>query len=473
MALVAVLAGLIGLVTAGTGSALAAPEPAAVHRQTASTTSTTLAPIGSTTTTTVAGAAQGTAATVWVPGIVSTSTIPAPTGPGSSGVVGTTGSTGVVGTTSTTTASSGSTGISGSTTPRTTVPAWTATVPGPPPAPVVTASPADIARADQLEQQITAQSEVLDVLAGQYDADEEKLTAATTQTQQLTAQLADADVRAKAAQATVVRQNQSVRQVAVDAYVDLHTGSPNGTSGLVNTYENGVGLADAQTALGKAMDELRQLHQEQAQLQAAETAISNETQQAAIAQSAAQTAATQAQAAAQNATTQQAQLLGLVNQVSGSLAPLVTAAQDAANQAAFQRFSTANNLEFAPSGTLSAPLPQTINAVKEAEAEVGKPYQWGATGPASFDCSGLMMWAWSQVDVSIPRVAAQQQAWATPVPISQLEPGDLVFFGSPAYHVGMYIGGGLMVDAPHTGADVQVQSIWWDSLSGFGRIHKP
>jgi cell wall-associated NlpC family hydrolase len=73
---------------------------------------------------------------------------------------------------------------------------------------------------------------------------------------------------------------------------------------------------------------------------------------------------------------------------------------------------------------------------------------WGGNGPDTFDCSGLMKWAWSHVGVNIPRVAADEQLWASPVPISQLAPGDFVFFGSPAHHVGMYIGIGMTVDAP-------------------------
>ena len=96
---------------------------------------------------------------------------------------------------------------------------------------------------------------------------------------------------------------------------------------------------------------------------------------------------------------------------------------------------------------------------------------WGGTGPDVFDCSGLMQWSWAQVGVHIPRVAADQQTWATPVPISQVQPGDLVFFGNPAHHVGMYIGNGQMVNAPHTGANVEVASIWWNELAGFGRVH--
>jgi hypothetical protein len=74
--------------------------------------------------------------------------------------------------------------------------------------------------------------------------------------------------------------------------------------------------------------------------------------------------------------------------------------------------------------------------------------------------------------VSIPRVAADQDAWTIPVPLSQLMPGDLVFFGTTdIHHVGIYIGNGLMINAPHTGTVVQVSSIWWSDLNGFGRVH--
>jgi cell wall-associated NlpC family hydrolase len=82
-----------------------------------------------------------------------------------------------------------------------------------------------------------------------------------------------------------------------------------------------------------------------------------------------------------------------------------------------------------------------------------------------------MQWSWNQLGLNLPRVAADQQTWAIPVPISQVLPGDLVFFGSPAHHVGLYIGNGMMVDAPHTGAVVETVPVWWDELSGFGRIH--
>jgi cell wall-associated NlpC family hydrolase len=140
-------------------------------------------------------------------------------------------------------------------------------------------------------------------------------------------------------------------------------------------------------------------------------------------------------------------------------------------QDVYNRISQAGNLLFNPSGKLPPQLPETARALSIALAQVGKPYVWGATGPDSFDCSGLMQWSWAQTGVHLPRVSQDQQPWAIPVPISELQPGDLVFFGNPAHHVAMYVGNGMMVDAPHSGANVEVVSIWWSELAGFGRVH--
>ena len=84
----------------------------------------------------------------------------------------------------------------------------------------------------------------------------------------------------------------------------------------------------------------------------------------------------------------------------------------------------------------------------------------------------MTQYVWRQAGVTIPRVAAAQYAWTIPVPLSQLLPGDLVFYGTTdIHHVGIYIGDGLMINAPHTGTVVQVSSIWWSDLAGFGRVH--
>ena len=110
--------------------------------------------------------------------------------------------------------------------------------------------------------------------------------------------------------------------------------------------------------------------------------------------------------------------------------------------------------------------PDTSSVVAFAESFVGKvPYVWGGASPAGFDCSGFTMYCWSHFGAGLPHNAAAQQAMCAAV--SDPQPGDLVFFGSPAYHVGIYIGGSSMVNAPHTGAMVSYGSV--AGASGFGR----
>ena len=98
-------------------------------------------------------------------------------------------------------------------------------------------------------------------------------------------------------------------------------------------------------------------------------------------------------------------------------------------------------------------------AVYWAEKEIGKPYVWAAAGPDSFDCSGLMVWAYAHVGVKLNHYSGDQINEGTPVSRSNLEAGDLVFFGSPIHHVGMYVGGGDFVEAPYTGTTVQISRL--------------
>jgi peptidoglycan DL-endopeptidase CwlO len=95
-------------------------------------------------------------------------------------------------------------------------------------------------------------------------------------------------------------------------------------------------------------------------------------------------------------------------------------------------------------------------AVQTALAQIGDPYVYGAAGPDAFDCSGLTMYAWAAAGVSIPHASSMQPSSGTPVSISDLRPGDLVFYYSPISHVAMYIGHGEVVHAPHTGSYVQI-----------------
>ncbi|MFE0786074.1 NlpC/P60 family protein [Streptomyces mutabilis] len=107
-------------------------------------------------------------------------------------------------------------------------------------------------------------------------------------------------------------------------------------------------------------------------------------------------------------------------------------------------------------------------ALAFARAQIGKPYVWGATGPGSYDCSGLTQAAWKAADVTLPRTTYDQVNAGTTVPVSQAQPGDLVFFYDDLSHVGLYIGNGMMIHAPKPGAYVREESIYYD---GDGSIH--
>jgi cell wall-associated NlpC family hydrolase len=112
---------------------------------------------------------------------------------------------------------------------------------------------------------------------------------------------------------------------------------------------------------------------------------------------------------------------------------------------------------------------QAAAAVRFAYAQLGKPYVYGGSGPSSYDCSGLTMQSWAAAGVGLPRTAAAQQSAIPAVSMADLEPGDLVFFGDPAYHTAIYIGGGRVIAAPHTGTVVQIQSLSYDTPTSAGR----
>ncbi|MEO3937873.1 C40 family peptidase [Dermatophilaceae bacterium Soc4.6] len=110
----------------------------------------------------------------------------------------------------------------------------------------------------------------------------------------------------------------------------------------------------------------------------------------------------------------------------------------------------------APTGGVSAVLAY-------ARAQLGKPYVWGAQGPSSFDCSGLTLMAWRQAGVSLLHYTGYQYSATARVPISALQPGDLVFYGTSgesSHHVGLYIGGGMMIHAPNPSTVVKISSIY-------------
>ncbi|HVF52162.1 MAG TPA: NlpC/P60 family protein [Actinomycetota bacterium] len=119
--------------------------------------------------------------------------------------------------------------------------------------------------------------------------------------------------------------------------------------------------------------------------------------------------------------------------------------------------------------TVKASSPGAQIAVDAALSQSGKPYEWGAEGPDTYDCSGLMLWAWAHAGVSLPHNSGMQYNATPRVAQSDWQPGDLLFFGSPIHHVAMYIGSGQMVEAPYSGQQVRVVSAYRSDYVGAGR----
>jgi peptidoglycan DL-endopeptidase CwlO len=110
-----------------------------------------------------------------------------------------------------------------------------------------------------------------------------------------------------------------------------------------------------------------------------------------------------------------------------------------------------------------------IRALRAALTRQGAPYIWGAEGPGTFDCSGLVMWAYRQAGVDLPRVAFDQARVGTPV-VTGLLPGDLIALYWPVSHIGIYVGNGLYINAPQSGDVVKVARVPWRDVTAIRRI---
>jgi peptidoglycan DL-endopeptidase CwlO len=177
-------------------------------------------------------------------------------------------------------------------------------------------------------------------------------------------------------------------------------------------------------------------------------AINVEKAQLAADKASAASALAEEQAALSQAAASKTKIEGTLHKAQSLLSQL-TAAQQVAIQQSYG------------STTTKAALPAVSGragiAVAYAKSKLGDAYVWGATGPGNFDCSGLTMESWAAAGVDIPRTSEEQQAGLPSVPLADVQPGDLIFYleesDGPA-HVAIYVGDGMIIQAPHTGADV-------------------
>ncbi|WP_210591449.1 C40 family peptidase [Streptomyces sp. GESEQ-35] len=158
------------------------------------------------------------------------------------------------------------------------------------------------------------------------------------------------------------------------------------------------------------------------------------------------------------------------------LAKQQAAAEAAAQEAAQQESGSSASDSSDTSDTSATDSSYAAKAEKVlafARSQVGKPYVWGATGPDSYDCSGLTQGAWNAAGISLPRTTWDQVNAGTTVSLSAAQPGDLVFFYDDISHVGIYIGNGMMIHAPKPGAYVREESIYYDGESSIHSVVRP
>ncbi|HMG28240.1 MAG TPA: C40 family peptidase [Acidimicrobiia bacterium] len=341
------------------------------------------------------------------------------------------------------------------------------------------------AEAKSLQNQIDAGGAQLDALSERYNGAQYRL-------EQAEAAAADAQQKLDAAEAEVARLSDLVKQRAAALYRGVGQGGPvnldvSSASRLISSSKYSKSAAQHDIDLVK-------------QLRSAQRALQNQKAAAEQAQADArdeQAQIGQAQAAVEAANARQEQLL---SQVNGEIAQLVAEEQARKEAAALaeaqQRYAAAAAAAPAPTGVpapapTGAPAPAPTGApapgpsrssgggsgpvnpnvpvngggaaaaIAYARAQLGKPYCYAGAGPACFDCSGLTMRAWGAAGVSMPHYSGAQYSMFPHVPLNAMQPGDLVFWGpGGSDHVGLYIGGGQMIAAPHTGDVVKIQAVY-------------
>ncbi|MDA8400755.1 MAG: NlpC/P60 family protein [Actinomycetota bacterium] len=324
-----------------------------------------------------------------------------------------------------------------------------------------TSIPSLKAEAAQLAQRISAQGTLINVLSERYDQ-------ARLQLQSVEHQLAQAKASLAQAVSNVQTTRKVLRSEAINAYVDGNA-SNNIQLFLSANSQSKLALRSEymSVAAGGMTNALDRLHTAIGVLSKRKAQLSNSQH---AARSALATVANSRQAAI----TATAHDRAMLSQVKGRLATLVAQAQ-AAQQAA-QAQPPVGPIVTNSSTVLPPSIPSTGSgageaAVRAAESQLGVPYVWGGATPGvGFDCSGLVMWAWSQAGVSLPHYSGAQFNAMAHVPLADIQPGDVLFYGpGGSQHEAMYVGPGTMIQAEQTGTNVMFTPIWYSNLAGVGQ----
>lgn len=363
--------------------------------------------------------------------------------------------------------------------------------------------------AAQISRQLAEQGRKISVLAEQYNnarLEADQLAARLTAAK---ADMAETDATADALRARLKRQ-------AVEHYV--HGGAIPALAMLVESrIEDDVAIRQhyvrsVTTQVGDTLDQLR----------AVKLTLKEQTNELASAQRASREALAAVESAREQAVAAHDAQRRLLARVEGELAELIAAeerrkaeeearraqaelearrareeaaAREAAARETARRATTTTSTTARPAATVASPTtarPTTTTtapkasgpttsapppssgaaaAVEEAKRQLGKPYEWGGSGPDTFDCSGLTSWAWRAGGKSLPHSSQSQYSATSRVALADIQPGDLLFYGNPIHHVAIYVGDGQMIEAPETGKNVRYASIYRRDYVGAGRVN--
>lgn len=365
------------------------------------------------------------------------------------------------------------------------------------------APPASADQISDAQAQAAAITAKLNATEAQISALTGQVTAADYKLSQLQGQIAASQAQMAKDQHTVTADESQLRAQALADYTSSGTSNTATQLFTSNVNTSGIRSEYSSIATGNVTSTIDHLHTAQAQLAATQASLESQKSQA-------QATRNSLAASQQQASSLAAQDQATLSSVNANIQTLVAqkraaeaAAQQAAAQAAFnQKVAAAKAAQTqvvtttqksgtsggsgrtggsgsSGSGTTPvtppAPAPPLASgaggAVSAAEREIGVPYVWGGTTPAGFDCSGLVMWAYAQVGISLPHYSGAQYASTTHISMADIEPGDLLFYGpGGSDHVAMYVGGGSMIEAPYTGASVWITGVRTDGLAGVGRV---
>jgi peptidoglycan DL-endopeptidase CwlO len=332
------------------------------------------------------------------------------------------------------------------------------------------------AEAARIEGEINANGRKADALSEQINGAQYRLD-------QAQAQISAADSRIQAAQAQSNRLEALLAKRAVQIYKGAGNATPLDAVDVQNISELSARQKYASAASSKdntLVSQLTKAREDLATQKAQQQAVKDQAQSERDS-----LASAKHEVDAANATQQQ-----LLGSVKGQIATLIaqkqaqeSAASAARVAAAAQtratttgggnngggRDSGSQDVGVSP-GNFPAPSGAAGAAVAAAESKLGSPYVYAAAGPDTFDCSGLVMWAYAQAGVGLPHYSGAQYDATVHISRDALQPGDLIFYGSGGSdHVAMYVGGGTMIHAPHTGDVVRYAPIY-GSPFGYGRV---